>query len=104
MHVEGQFGLDIGQEGEVTVVTVAGDLDVATAPQLTAALDTTPVATGTVVFDFSPLRFIDSSGLAVLAALLRREPPPRVVVKGASTVVRRVLDISQLSAMITVED
>jgi anti-sigma B factor antagonist len=43
-----------------------GDLDLATAPQLTAALDSIPASYGRLVLDLSKLGFIDSTGIRAL--------------------------------------
>ena len=43
-----------------------GDLDLATAPQLTEALDSIPASYGRLVLDLSKLAFIDSTGVRAL--------------------------------------
>ncbi len=56
-----------------TVVAVAGEVDVATAPQLRERL-TEVIAAGSrrVVVDMSETEFLDSTGLGVLVGSLRR--------------------------------
>jgi len=56
--------LEIHVSGDT--VTVAGEIDVATAPQLTAAIAS--VTEGPVVVDLSGVEFIDSSGIGALVA------------------------------------
>jgi anti-sigma B factor antagonist len=48
------------------LVSVTGELDLATTPRLRAALDDATVAGSQVVIDLSEVTFIDSSALSVL--------------------------------------
>jgi len=60
--------MDIGLEraqGHV-VITVAGEVDLATAPELAAALDEVGADDGPIVVDLTEVGFLDSSGLNVL--------------------------------------
>ncbi|MFD3450887.1 STAS domain-containing protein [Streptomyces sp. NPDC058691] len=60
-------------EGDSTVVTLDGEVDVLTAPRVSAALD---LLTGTdrpdIVVDLRPVDFIDCSGLSALVRARRR--------------------------------
>ena len=58
------------EDGDVVVVSVAGELDLVTAPDLNDALATAAGSRGLVV-DLREVEFIDSSGLAVLVNLNR---------------------------------
>lgn len=56
-----------------TVVTPAGPLDVATAPQLRQRLIQLQVASGTrILLDLDAVEFVDSMGLAVIIGALKR--------------------------------
>lgn len=56
-----------------TTVLVAGELDIAAAPELRAVLDRiVREDDGSVLVDLSETTFLDSSGLAVLLNALRR--------------------------------
>ena len=72
----------------------------ATAPQLAAALGTAPDGATRVVVDLSAVTFLDSSGLNALVHA-RRELSGREVsfriVSPKDQVVRRVLEITQLT-------
>jgi anti-sigma B factor antagonist len=46
------------------LVTVTGELDIATAPQLREALTARPAEDGLMVVDLTPLTFMDSTGLS----------------------------------------
>lgn len=65
------FHLESSELPGVTVVTVTGELDIASAPQLESALS---VLTGRplVVVDLSTLEFVDSTGLSVLVRAHQR--------------------------------
>ena len=49
-----------------TLVTVAGEVDLATAPALASALSEVTEADGPLVIDLTEVAFLDSSGLSVL--------------------------------------
>jgi anti-sigma B factor antagonist len=67
--------LSIATEGhaDTHVVTVGGDLDVYTAPQLKAALDDAGGDGRTVVLDLTGVHFIDSTALGVLVSALQQK-------------------------------
>lgn len=91
------------------VLRVTGEIDMVTAPSLRAAV--TEVFTDgllderTLVFDFTGVDFIGSSGLGVLAEAVQRAevaalPPLRVVV--ASRPVRRAIDVTGMDAVVAI--
>ena len=104
MRAGERFCLHIELVDDAAVVRVSGELDVVTSPQLRDAVQPLLGTVAEVAFDFAKLRFIDSSGLAALARLPGVGGPPRVVIRGSSPMVRRVLEISQLSSLVAVED
>lgn len=58
--------------GDITVVTVAGEVDVYTAPQLRSALEECIAAGRTaLVVDLQDVGFLDSTGLGVLVGRLK---------------------------------
>lgn len=62
-----------GRPGEPTVVEVGGELDLATAPRLSLALDMAERhGSRSIVLDLAELRFVDASGLRVLVDAARR--------------------------------
>ena len=85
--------------------TVAGEIDASTAPALDEALQTLPVATGSVVIDVSDVVFIDSSGLRVLISLANRaeQVGRSVILQRPSPTVRRLLEITGLTDMFGLE-
>jgi anti-sigma B factor antagonist len=68
-----QLELDVHEEAGATVLAVAGELDVLTAPRLAARLDELlRHTTGDIVVDLRDTAFIDSSGLHILLNTARR--------------------------------
>jgi anti-anti-sigma factor len=69
---ERMVGLEIEERDEVVIAHVTGELDIAeaagTGDRIAAAV---PSAARGLVMDFSELRFIDSSGIAMLFQLVR---------------------------------
>jgi anti-sigma B factor antagonist len=66
------LGIDVTPARFGAVVSIAGELDIATVPRVTAALQDEPVAiAGAVVVDLSGVTFMDSTGLAALMTLQR---------------------------------
>lgn len=95
------------QASGCTVVTIGGELDVATAPLLLAHLDSL-VADGRIrlVLDLAGLEFLDASGVGVLARTLGRVRVRNGWVRlvHASPRVRRVLRITRLTDALPVYD
>ena len=60
------FSVDVTETGDRTVVAPAGELDLATAPQLEDALRGPARAGGHLVIDLRRLSFMDSSGVRSL--------------------------------------
>ena len=87
------------QQSGVSVIVVAGELDMATAPQLQACItELLASGQGRLVFDLSSLSFCDSTGLSIfvraknncddLGGVVRLAAPQRGV--------RRILEVSGL--------
>ncbi len=93
-------------EGQATVVRVAGEIDVRTAPSLRHALDRAVAdGTGDVVLDLSEVGFVDSSGLGVILGRYRRMPDGRfLVLRAPRNHVRTLLEIAGVTRLLTVED
>jgi anti-sigma B factor antagonist len=76
-HREETSDIDLSMElrrmGEWTVVSVEGELDLYTAPQLRdAVMDAVEDGSERVVLDLTKVPFMDSSGLGVVVACLKR--------------------------------
>ena len=89
-----------GGNSDVSVVEVAGELDLHSAPQLRAelmrALDVSPAAH--LVLDLSGVNFLDSTGVGVLVGALKRarEAGGDLYLCGAQKRVLRVFEITGL--------
>ena len=85
------------------LVSVVGEVDLATAPQLAESL--VQFANGDVTVDLTQVTFLDSTGLHALVTahehLERRAA--RLRVTGASTAVLRVLEISGLDRYLQID-
>lgn len=90
--------------GVVTVV-ISGDLDIATAPSLTAHLR--PTMDGRpqrLVFDMAGVGFIDCATARLIAGTARSLPPGRrPVLRSPSPLVRRVLELTGLARRFEIE-
>jgi anti-sigma B factor antagonist len=71
--MEPQLTLTVHPNGQGAILSVGGEVDLATAPQLHAKLmELVEVTEAGVVVDLTPLVFMDSTGLSVLLAVHRR--------------------------------
>jgi anti-sigma B factor antagonist len=85
----------------VHIVTLRGELDMASAPDLADAL--VEIAGSTVVVDLADLAFMDSTGISALVVARNRivdEGQGQLVVTRPGGIVRKALDIVGLSAWI----
>jgi anti-sigma B factor antagonist len=91
------------QEGGV-VIAVRGEVDMATAPELRTALDdAVDGGASRVVLDCRALEFLDSSGIGVLVAARKRlGDTGELVIDSPPAHVRKVLDITGVTAHLTV--
>jgi anti-sigma B factor antagonist len=64
------FSIDVSASGDRVAVVVAGEVDLATSPQVAAAVEE-QLARGPVLVDLRAVTFLDSSGIRVLDGLLR---------------------------------
>jgi anti-sigma B factor antagonist len=92
-----ELRVEIEESPHAWSVTVRGDVDISTAPQLEALLDDI-IAKGAllVVLELEHVDFLDSSGLRVILAAANelRDRDGSLVVGGASTAVLSVLEIT----------
>jgi anti-anti-sigma factor len=101
---EPQFSVRIEDGGEpgAAVVRLSGDLDLAGADQARAVVDEA-VATGParLTFDVTELRFMDSSGIAVLIAAAQKVDS--VVLRNPSPVIQRLLTLAGLADVFVIQ-
>ncbi len=96
----------IESEGDDTVVTVHGEVDAYSAPQLHACLDeVTGSSRGRVVIDVKDVAFIDSSGVGVIVAAVKRlrEDGRRLVLRRPTRQMAKLLEMTGLREFVTVD-
>ena len=100
------FAVTVAPVARTTVVTVAGELDIATGPLLGAMLDALNGLPPTeVVFDMSRLDFVDAGGLRFvhIAALDARLAGRRVRIRNVSERLRFMLRITGVDQIAVIE-
>jgi anti-sigma B factor antagonist len=105
MKLPAAFGFSISDDTEPPVLTVRGEVDLASAPKLAAAM-TELIDRGYthVAVDLGAVEFIDSSGLGVLVGSLRRlrDDGGDLVLCAASPPVTRILELTGLDGLLPV--
>jgi anti-sigma B factor antagonist len=92
-------------EGGVRVVSVRGELDLGTAPELEGPLEDAIGAEAPLLIDLSECEFIDSTGIAMIVRAWQRLGEGgngRVVICSGNEQVRRVLEVTGLEREIPV--
>ncbi|MDQ4097130.1 MAG: STAS domain-containing protein [Actinomycetota bacterium] len=96
----------IQAEGGDKVVTVRGEVDAYSAPQLRACLEEV-AGSGQrrIVVDVSAMRFIDSSGVGVLVASIKRLRPDgrTLVLRRPTRQMTKILEITGLRDLVAVD-
>jgi anti-sigma B factor antagonist len=90
------------------LLTVQGEIDVATSPRLRSELGAVlERGARLIVVDLTATSFIDSSGLGVLVGALKRlreHDGDAIVLRGVQEPVRRVFEITGLTDLFRIED
>jgi anti-anti-sigma factor len=101
MGVKDQLQIDVRHETGRAVVTLTGELDMASAETLQQALDQESLsAEPMVVLDLEQLQFIDSTGLRIILRALERcraHGQDFAITRGSAQV-RRLLSITGVAA------
>jgi anti-sigma B factor antagonist len=96
---EGEFNVSVNSDAGTHTVALSGELDIATADQLTDALETVqPSSDDRLVIDLTAVSFMDSTGLRVLIAANRNAAAggySLVIVTGDSPA-KRVLELTRM--------
>jgi anti-sigma B factor antagonist len=101
------FSIQTSTIDGVLVLSVLGEVDLTTAPELTRAIELVPDLTSRVVVDLSGVTFLDSSGINALVSGKRTLEESGVglgVVTAPAGPVRRVFEITQLTGALGVVD
>ena len=102
-----EFHIEVRPDGEVPVIAVSGEIDVATAPQLRECLQGV-IARGetTIVLDLLGVTFLDSTALGVLVGALKRcrEAGGDLHVVVAEPRIVKIFEITGLTNVFTIAD
>ena len=102
---EVDFDLTVDETPDRTVITVVGEIDVATTPTLQAALVDATARDLPIVLDTAGVVFMDSTGLAgILAMRDDGGSSGRFVLQRPSAAVRRILDLTGITGIFEIED
>ena len=94
-----ELSLRVKEVAGRTVLTVAGEIDMASSPQLRACLRN---LSGIVVVDLAEVTFLDSSGLSAFVSEWKRlrEESGDLRLRAAQANVRQVIEITGLTEML----
>lgn len=105
--MQNQFRVDVRKDGPSAVVTVSGELDLASGPELETELDRLcGPETQLVVVDLRQLAFMDSTGLSIIVRAHQRlagEGCEMSLVKGSQQV-QRLLDLTGVADRLRLVD
>lgn len=92
------------REGNQLVVTLVGELNTATSPELEAALEGELNADDTVVFDMTDLIYITSAGLRILVRCdMETGKRGAVTLRGVREEIREVLEMTGFDTVFAIE-
>ena len=103
MKLPTAFGISVSDTDDPPVLAVRGEVDLASAPKLAAAMgELINRGHNQVVVDLGAVEFIDSSGLGVLVGSLKqlRDGGGDLVLCAASAPVSRILELTGLVALL----
>jgi anti-anti-sigma factor len=105
--MQSNFRVDVRSEDGAPLLCVAGELDLASSPELERELDRVfSDGPSLVIIDLRELEFMDSTGLSVLirAHNRARETGHRVGIVNGSQQVRRLLSLTGVAERLTIVD
>jgi anti-sigma B factor antagonist len=102
-----EFEIEVRPDGDVPVIAVRGEIDVATAPQLRETLQGVIAGGGTtIVLDLLGVTFLDSTALGVLVGALKRcrEAGGDLQIVVAEPRILKIFEITGLTNVFTIVD
>lgn len=92
------------REGNRLTVTLAGELNTVTAPELQKALENDVGADDTVVFDMTNLTYVTSAGLRILLACdVTTGSRGAVTLRGVCDEIREILEMTAFDTILNIE-
>jgi anti-sigma B factor antagonist len=102
------FSIDVARQGDRTLLSLSGELDLATVGELEEAINGRLEAGEEVVVDLRPLEFMDSSGVRALVAghqAAQQSGGSLVIVRASQgSEVDRVIDVSGIATALGMVD
>jgi anti-sigma B factor antagonist len=100
------FSVAVGRDGPTATVAILGELDIATTPQLRAAIASLEPGYAKLVIDLSRCSFFASSGISILLDEHERGQGEGfgVVVINSQPDVQRMFDLARLGEMLTFQE
>jgi anti-sigma B factor antagonist len=101
------FEVRSSRRGEITILEVAGEIDMSTAPELANAIGSVARGATLVVVNLSEVLFLDSSALNALVRSQRELAERNIAIRVVSPTdraVRRVFEITHLTESLSVVD
>lgn len=94
------------RQSEWTVIHPVGEIDLAVADGLRAAVLEALSSADRVAIDFAEVTFVDSTGLSVIAAAVREAKAlgTHLVLVGLTERTRRVLEITGMTSIVDIRD
>jgi anti-sigma B factor antagonist len=105
--VQSHFQVEVHSEDHTTVISVSGELDLASSPALEEELERVAKSDATViVVDLAELEFMDSTGLSVLVRAHQRaqDSGRRLGLVNGSQQVQRLLALTGVADRLTLAD
>ncbi len=93
------FAVVVDRRDDCVVVHVEGEVDLASAPELEAAVGEASAAPHLVI-NLSECSFLDSSGMRIIAKAIKQVPRVSIVATDPGTL--RVLEITSVDTMVSV--
>jgi anti-sigma B factor antagonist len=105
--MQSHFRVEVATKGEAAIVSVSGELDLASSPALEEELDRACASDATlVIVDLRGLEFMDSTGLSVLVRAHQRavENSQRFGLVNGSQQVQRLLSLTGVADRLALAD
>ncbi|HEY1507918.1 MAG TPA: STAS domain-containing protein [Solirubrobacteraceae bacterium] len=105
--MQSHFRVEVRSEDQTTVISVSGELDLASSPALEEELERVAKSDATtIVVDLAELEFMDSTGLSVLVRAHQRaeESGRRLGLVNGSQQVQRLLTLTGVADRLTLAD